>query len=427
MNRLPAALLVAPIAPDAGGNGLAMRAGTFLEAAAADHEVTLLHVPLLGGGGPADFVLRRVRRFAALPLGDALDPLFALCAGLPEGPERWAALRGYPRPSLCRWATSPALAAARAAAGDARFDLVVVLRSYLAAYAAPFLGAPARCILDLDDDEPLTQRRLSALHARGGRPEEARWAAAEADKYAAHEAAWLPRFDVVLAASEVHAAAVRARHPGVAVALAPNTVAVPATATATAAAAAAGRDDSAGAPRAPAMRLLFVGNLSYEPNVEAALWLGGEIIPLLHAGDGRPVELRIAGARPAAAVAALAGPGIEVIANPADLAPHYAWADAALAPIRAGGGTRIKILEAFAAGVPVVATAMGAEGLAAADGEHLLLAEDAAGLAAACRRLRDEPRLAAELVANALDLVRRSYSRPAGVARLRAIFQGAAL
>jgi glycosyltransferase involved in cell wall biosynthesis len=399
----PTALLVSPIPPAAGGNGLAMRAGAFLDALAADHDVTLLLVPVAGGGGggePSDFARHRVRHFGILPLGDGiLDPLYSLGARLLDPAEHLAALRAYPRPAPCRWATTPALDAAVTAAGGASFDTVVVLRSYLAPYAAPFLSEPARRLLDLDDDERLTLDRLSQLHARHGQPKQALLAAAEAAKYAVHERAWLPRFDLLLAASEVHEAAVRERHPGLAVSVVPNTVEVPETV----------RRD----PRSPALRLLFVGNLGYEPNVDAALWIAGELVPRLRR-DGSIVELCVAGSHPVPEVAALAGPGIEIHADPVDLAPHYAWADLALAPIRAGGGTRIKILEAFAARVPVVATSIGAEGLAVDDGEHLLLADDGHDFATACRRLKEDPRLGERLAANALDRVRERYSRAEG-------------
>ena len=405
--RRPQTLFVSPILPAIGGNGLAMRAGVFLEALAADHEVTLLLVPLAGRGSEVpDFVRQRTARVVVLPLEGTLDPLYALSAGVDDPAARLAALRAYPRPALCRFATTPALTRAADAVGPSPFDTVVVLRSYLAPYAAPFLAEGSFRVLDLDDDERLTQSRLSQLHERRGRPDAALLAAAEAGKYAAHERVWLPRFDLALAASELHAAAVAAREGGVAVRVAPNTVEVP--------------EEVRRDPPSPALRLLFVGNLGYEPNVDAARWLAEEILPRLRQTGGA-AELRLAGSRPAAEVTALAGAGVEVCADPVELAPHYAWADVALAPIRAGGGTRIKILEAFAARVPVVATALGAEGLAVAGGEHLLLAEDTAELAAACRRLADDPALSRRLAAEALARVRERYARPEGVRRLRTL------
>ncbi|MGE5233101.1 MAG: glycosyltransferase, partial [Acidobacteriota bacterium] len=103
------------------------------------------------------------------------------------------------------------------------------------------------------------------------------------------------------------------------------------------------------------------------------------------------------------------------------LAPHYAWASAAIVPLRAGGGTRIKILEAFAAGVPVLATAVGAEGIDAADGRELLLGDGPEELAAACFRLHGDPDLHRRLVAAAGALVRERYSYEVVGRRIREV------
>jgi len=92
-----------------------------------------------------------------------------------------------------------------------------------------------------------------------------------------------------------------------------------------------------------------------------------------------------------------------------DPAPLYAAADLAVVPIRAGGGTRIKILEAFALGIPVVSTRLGAEGIEALDGVHLLLADDAPAFAAACVRLKNDPDTAAALARRAALLVAENH------------------
>ena len=101
---------------------------------------------------------------------------------------------------------------------------------------------------------------------------------------------------------------------------------------------------------------------------------------------------------------------MRVHADVACAAPFYEQADAAVVPLRAGGGTRIKLLEAFAHGVPVVSTSVGAEGLDVEAGRHLLIADDPAGLADACRRLMEEPGLADRLRAEALRLVAARYA-----------------
>jgi glycosyltransferase involved in cell wall biosynthesis len=96
-------------------------------------------------------------------------------------------------------------------------------------------------------------------------------------------------------------------------------------------------------------------------------------------------------------VLAAAGPGVHVHGGVRDVRPHLDRAACLVAPLRVGGGTRIKLLEALALRCPVVATPAAAEGLALEHGRHLLLAGDAEGLTEAVLRLLDDPALGAEL------------------------------
>ena len=123
-------------------------------------------------------------------------------------------------------------------------------------------------------------------------------------------------------------------------------------------------------------RLLFVGSMSYHANIEAATWFSRQIWPQIH--EAIPtLRLTLAGANPAPAVRALAElPGVEVTGTVPDVRPYYAEAFAAIAPIRTAGGTRLKILEAMAARVPVISTELGAEGLDVAPGHNILLADN---------------------------------------------------
>lgn len=108
--------------------------------------------------------------------------------------------------------------------------------------------------------------------------------------------------------------------------------------------------------------LVFVGGFTHWPNVDAALWLGREIMPLLRAR--RPhARLTIVGNQPPSAVAALAGEGIVVTGRVPDVAPYLDRAAVVLAPLRSGGGMRMKVLQAMARGKAVVATPLAAEGL----------------------------------------------------------------
>jgi glycosyltransferase involved in cell wall biosynthesis len=99
----------------------------------------------------------------------------------------------------------------------------------------------------------------------------------------------------------------------------------------------------------------------------------------------------------------------------AHLPALYRQADAVVVPVRAGGGTRIKILEAFAEGVPVISTSIGAEGIDARPDVHILMADTPEAFAVQCRRLRRDAALVEALVRNAFALVSARYS-PAALA-----------
>lgn len=127
--------------------------------------------------------------------------------------------------------------------------------------------------------------------------------------------------------------------------------------------------------RGEAPVILFVGLMSWEPNAAAAEHLARTVLPSVRTlvPDAR---LRILGRDPSPAVVALGRlPGVEVTGAVPEMIPHLREAHVLAAPLQSGGGTRLKILEAFAAGLPVVSTPIGCEGLGAVDGTHLIVAE----------------------------------------------------
>jgi glycosyltransferase involved in cell wall biosynthesis len=131
------------------------------------------------------------------------------------------------------------------------------------------------------------------------------------------------------------------------------------------------------APALPAgrARLLFVGSMNYHANVDAILFFARAVWPRLRLQHPE-LRLTIVGSNPSDAVLALESePGIEITGTVEDVRPYYREAVAAIVPLRIGGGTRLKILEAMAAGVPVVSTALGAEGLAVSPGADILIAD----------------------------------------------------
>ena len=154
--------------------------------------------------------------------------------------------------------------------------------------------------------------------------------------------------------------------------------------------------------------LLYVGTMSWEPNARAAIFLAEAVLPKVREQFPR-CRLRIVGRDPTAGVSALAAlPGVEVAGRVAEMAPHLAEASLLAVPLESGGGTRLKILEAFAAGLPVVSTPIGCEGIAARAGVHLLVAERASFADAICRALRATDGLAA-LAAHARSLALDTY------------------
>lgn len=142
--------------------------------------------------------------------------------------------------------------------------------------------------------------------------------------------------------------------------------------------------------------LVFLGSMDYGPNVEGVLHFTRAILPLVQ--RARPeVRFRIVGADPLPAVRALAGERVELTGRVPDVQPYLQKASALVVPLRIGGGTRLKIVEALALGTPVVSTTIGAQGLGLEHGRHLLLADGDADFAAATLRVLSDPVEAARM------------------------------
>jgi glycosyltransferase involved in cell wall biosynthesis/GT2 family glycosyltransferase len=264
-----------------------------------------------------------------------------------------------------------------------------------------FLGELRR---EIDTKHVLTEHNLESRLLRqaaerewvGTLPEAYRNPLLEAERMERYEERVWPAFALRAVVSEVDRAEMERRAPGGRTVVAPN-----------------GADPStwiAGA-RFDTKTVLFAGHLAYLPNVDAVEFLLKEIWPKVLA---RVPEARliVAGRDPADGlrVTVAKARGVELCASPASMQKVAARASLTVAPLRLGSGTRVKILESLAWGLPVVSTAIGAEGIDAVDGEHLLIGDDPAAFTEAMVRLLSDEALWGRLRAEGRVLIRTRYA-----------------
>jgi glycosyltransferase involved in cell wall biosynthesis len=172
-------------------------------------------------------------------------------------------------------------------------------------------------------------------------------------------------------------------------------------------------------PRRPPT-LLFQGTFDYGPNVDGARWLVEELAPAIRA-ELPDLRIRLVGKTTGSMDALADPPLVTVVGRVPRMEPELAAADLVVVPLRMGSGTRLKILEAFAHRVPVVSTPLGAEGLDAVDGVHLLLADRPDSVATACARLCDDVVLRRSLLDAAQRLFEERYESKVARDRIQRI------
>ena len=154
--------------------------------------------------------------------------------------------------------------------------------------------------------------------------------------------------------------------------------------------------------------IVFFGHLSYVPNIDGVSHFVNDIWPRV--AKARPdARLKIIGDRPPPSLRGLASPRIEVTGFVPDLRPHLAAAAAVIVPLRLGGGTRLKVVEAMAMGKAIVSTTLGAEGIEAVSGRDILVADEPAAFAQAVSQLLAAPDLAARIGQSARQLAVERY------------------
>ena len=234
-----------------------------------------------------------------------------------------------------------------------RYRLSVIEHFWCAPYWERVAPSSETVVLDLHNVESVLMARYAAAES---------WPTAQIFRRfqrsaLALERRWLPCFDLLLAASDRDAETLRGISPQSRVHVYPNALPLVAE---------------------PAVReehvLAFSGNFDYRPNADAVRHFYRRMWPLLRR-EWPDLVWRLIGKHPETVKRYLGSdPGVQVLGPPDDAVAALAAAKVVVVPLRAASGTRVKILEAWAAGRPVVSTTVGAEGLPAKDGEHLLLA-----------------------------------------------------
>ena len=173
--------------------------------------------------------------------------------------------------------------------------------------------------------------------------------------------------------------------------------------------------DDFGDGRSPAsnQEVLFVAGFAHPPNVDAAVWLTSEIMPLIR-GRAPKAKLALVGANPSPAVKDLAGPQVEVAGRVSEdeLRARYARARVAIVPLRIGAGVKSKVVEALRDGLPLVTTSVGAQGLPGLE-QAASIADDPRGIADAAVRLLLDDSAWAEASARQVQYAREYFSREA--------------
>jgi len=168
--------------------------------------------------------------------------------------------------------------------------------------------------------------------------------------------------------------------------------------------------------------VVFFGLLSYFPNVDGVTYLVEEIWPRI--AEVHPkARLKIIGGQPPRSLLALARPGVELTGFVSDLRPHLAEAAAVVVPLRLGGGTRLKIVEAMAMGKAIVSTTLGAEGIEAVPGRDILIEDQPAAFADSVNRLLAEPGLAVRIGQSARRLAVDRYAWSAAARALEGFYR----
>jgi glycosyltransferase involved in cell wall biosynthesis len=281
------------------------------------------------------------------------------------------------------------------------YHVAVVEHFWCAPYLEQLRPCARRVILDLHNIESVWHRSLADLEQGARALALRRFATASV----ALERQWLPQFDHLLVTSAEDAKTARDLAPETSVTVYPNAL-----------------PEIALGDRVEREEIVFSGNLEYPPNVSAIRFFHDRIWPGLR--SRWPVlKWKIVGKHPETIQALVSDdPRIELTGFVEDAVASLRTAKVAVVPVLAGSGTRVKILEAWAAGTAVVSTTLGAAGLGCRNGEHLLVADDPGSFAGAVSELLASPAARAKIGTGGRELYEQRFTWPAAWHALDSLF-----
>jgi sugar transferase (PEP-CTERM/EpsH1 system associated) len=390
-------LMLSPFAPYPPEDGGRQRIFEIARRLALRHDVRLL--TLAGEHDAAHVAALRACGISVTGIPHRVSAAVRLARAVRDGSSVYAAR--YRSPGLAR--------SVRYELATGRWDVVQCEFAYMAQYRPGSQEHGLAWVLDQHNVEHRLNAALMAT-AQGPRGRAYRlYARREHAKRRQEEIAACGRVDAVLAVSEHDAEVLRGLAPCSRVEVVPNGVDLERV------------RPAALAERAPGA--VFVGKMDYRPNVDGVRWFCRLVLPRVRERL-RGFSFTIVGADPVPSVRALERlDGVTVTGRVADPLPYLRKSTAAVVPLRAGSGTRLKILEALAAGCPVVSTTIGAEGLAVRDGTHLLLADDPEAFAGGVLSLALSEPLRRSLADAGRRLVESRYGWDSAVASLEDVYE----
>jgi glycosyltransferase involved in cell wall biosynthesis len=287
---------------------------------------------------------------------------------------------------------------------ESTFDVVQIEGIELAPYLGTIRSAPGDPLIVFDDHncEYLLQQRtfLTDLYSPTLWPGAA-YSFVQWQRLRRYESETCRDADLVLAVSQADAEALRKLVPDLNVTVIPNGIDTQAYRPPT---------DRADSGRyASDSSLVFTGTMDFRPNVDAVLWFARDVLPLIQA-EIPDIQFVVVGQRPHRRLDPLRrNPAITLTGWVEDVRPYFADATVYVAPLRMGGGTRLKLLEAMAMRKPIVATSLGAEGYPVQDDRELILADTPAGFAEGVLSLLRAPDRRAKLGRTARAFVEEQY------------------